>query len=105
MRHVGSEGESGNCRMIGDSVRDLRVADSVGVRLLAYVAPGERDPRHGEWLLEAGADFLVSDMREVTEAFSRADLGCRSAPVGEWCVKNSIDGTRGFGVRHWLQVF
>ncbi|MEU1537273.1 HAD-IA family hydrolase [Actinacidiphila glaucinigra] len=83
MRHIGSEGDPGNCLMIGDSVRDLEAADGAGVRFLAYAAADERDPRRGARLLEAGADFLVSDMREVTEAFSRADLDCRSAPARE----------------------
>lgn len=83
MRHIGSEGDPGNCLMIGDSVRDLKAASSAGVRFLAYDTPDERDPERGKRLLKAGADFLVSDMREVTEAFSRSDLDCRSAPVRE----------------------
>ncbi|WP_431962120.1 HAD family hydrolase [Actinacidiphila sp. bgisy160] len=83
MRQIGSGGDPGNCLMIGDSVRDLKAASSAGVRFLAYAAHDERDPERGERLLEAGADFLVSDMREVTEAFTRADLGCWGAPVRE----------------------
>jgi len=83
MRHVGSEDDPGNCLMIGDSERDLEAARSARVRFLAYAAPDERDPQRGQRLLRGGADFLVSDMGQVTEAFSRANLGCRSAPARE----------------------
>ncbi|MEU1620642.1 HAD family phosphatase [Streptomyces sp. NPDC005722] len=83
MRYLGFEGDPGNCLMIGDSVRDLKAARSAGVRFLAYAVPDERDPQRGERLLGDGADFLVSDMGQVTEAFSRADLDCRSARVRE----------------------
>ncbi|WP_326573105.1 HAD family phosphatase [Actinacidiphila glaucinigra] len=83
MRAVGWENAPDNCLMVGDSTRDLVAAHRAGVRFLAYAGRGERYRARGEALLAAGADFLVRDMREVTEAFSRADLRCRSAHVSE----------------------
>ncbi|MDX3354568.1 HAD family phosphatase [Streptomyces sp. ME01-24h] len=83
MRAVGWESAPDNCLMVGDSMRDLVAARRAGVRFLAYAGRGERYRERGEALLSAGADFLVTDMREVASAFSRAGLECRSFHAGE----------------------
>jgi HAD superfamily hydrolase (TIGR01549 family) len=83
MRHVGSDSAPDNCLMIGDSERDLEAARRAGVRFLAYAGIGEHYRERAEALVAAGADFLVRDMREVMEAFSRAHIGYGSAHVRE----------------------
>jgi HAD superfamily hydrolase (TIGR01509 family) len=70
--------EPGLCLLVGDSLSDIEGAQAAGVRVVGYA----NKPAKELVFREAGADAVVTTMREVAEAFVRVEK-TRSEGAGQ----------------------
>ncbi len=58
----------GDCTVIEDSAKGVRAAIAAGMRAIGFIGGSHCGPRHGESLLEAGAEQIVEHMAYLNDA-------------------------------------
>lgn len=67
---------AGECVVIEDSTHGVHGAVAAGMRVIGYVGAGHSYPGHSEQLMDAGAETIIRNLREiatVVDAFSKWD--------------------------------
>ena len=64
-----------DCLVIEDSIPGVRAARDAGIRVFGFTGGGHCLPEHGRRLMEAGAELVIDDLRELDSRLPVASRG------------------------------